>query len=244
MKQLQLQVPDFHLKGWALLGHAFTLFFKNTVPILFIVALIAIPVETIKNYYFVDWYENTGFFSTQRMDGITGLLILCVITPIVVNYLLSQMTQANVGISLSLVWGLRKWTRLIMYGFLQNVIVFAGLLLFIVPGVLFAVRLMLMPIVVSVEHTSSINPMEVCRKMARGRFFKFAGYALVGYAALAAFGVIVGFVAFSMPVDSWIAATVLDVLLDWFSQLITIILLLVYLQTRTESKEAQIKEAA
>ncbi|WP_114383881.1 hypothetical protein [Paenibacillus prosopidis] len=61
---------------------------------------------------------------------------------------------------------------------------------------------------------------------------------------MAAFGVIVGFVAFSIPVDSWIAATVLDVLLDWFSQLITIILLLVYLQIRTESREAQIENAA
>lgn len=178
------------------------------------------------------------------MDGITRLLFLCIITPIVVHFILGKMTQATVGIIPSLVWGLRKWTRMIMYGFLQNVIVFAGLLLFIVPDVLFAVRLMLMPIVVSVEHTSSINPMEVCREMARGRFFKFLGYALVGYAALAAFVVTAGFVMFSMTVNSWVASTVLDVLLDWFSQLITIILLLVYLKTRTENKEAQIEAAA
>jgi hypothetical protein len=61
---------------------------------------------------------------------------------------------------------------------------------------------------------------------------------------LAAFVVTAGFVMFSMTVNSWVASTVLDVLLDWFSQLITIILLLVYLKTRTENKEAQIEAAA
>lgn len=160
MNHHQLLITELRRKGFSLLGHAFGLLFKNAFPILSFVALIAIPVELIKNYYFVDWSGESGFFSLLQTDSITQLVFLSVITPMVVHYILGQMTEAKAGIWASFLWGLQKWLRMIMYGFLQNVIVFAGLLLFIVPGVLFAVRLMLMLIVVSTQNTSRINPLE------------------------------------------------------------------------------------
>lgn len=237
MNHLQLPIPEFRRKGFSLLGHAFALLFKNALPILSFIALIAVPIEILKNYYFVDRVGESGFFAMRRSEGITQLLFLSVITPMVVHYILGKMTEAKVNVWPSIAWGLRKWPRMIMYGFLQNVIVFAGLLLFIVPGVFFAVHLMLMPIVVSAENTSRINPLEVSREMARGHFFKFAGYALVGYGAWLAFGLLIGFIVSNIHLGDWFATTVYDVLMDWFGQLLPIILLLVYLQVQTERKD-------
>jgi hypothetical protein len=108
-----------------------------------------------------------------------GLFFLSAITPMIVHCLLGQMTANNTGIRQSLLWSMRKWVRMIMYGFLQNIILFTGVNMLVVPGLIFAVWLMLMPIFVSVEDTSRSNPLQECRGMARGRFFKFAGYALV-----------------------------------------------------------------
>lgn len=71
MNHHQLLIAELRRKGFSLLGHAFGLLFKNAFPILSFVALIAIPVELIKNYYFVDWSGESGFFSLLQTDSIT-----------------------------------------------------------------------------------------------------------------------------------------------------------------------------
>jgi hypothetical protein len=164
MNHLQLPIPEYRRKGFSLLGDAFALFFKHGFPILFFVAVIAVPVEAIKNYYYFDPATDYGFFeSMSRWDNVIGLFFLSAITPMIVHYILGQMTAANAGIKPSLLWGMRKWLRMIMYGFLQNVILLAGIMMLVVPGLIFAVWLMLMPIIVSVEDTSRSNPLQEYR---------------------------------------------------------------------------------
>lgn len=239
MQHRALHTPSFHREGISLIGCAIMLFVRNAGPLFCLVAIVAIPVEFVKNYYFIDGYGTTGFFPLQRIDGITQVLFLCAITPMVVHFLLGRLSNEQQTLRTSIVWGLRKWTRMIVYGFVQNVIIFAGLILFIVPGLLYMVRLMLMPIVVAVEHTSTINPIEVSREMARGRYFRMAGYGAAGLVMVIAISAIVEFVVGSIIMEYWIYATVVDVLFDWFMQLFTIILLLVYLQIRTENPLAE-----
>lgn len=238
MNHLQLPVPEFRRKGFSLLGHAFALFLKNAFPILIFVAIMAVPIETIKNYYYFEYGNDSSFFSPMdRMDNIIGLFFLSAVTPMVVHYILGQMTAAHAGIKPSLLWGLRKWLHMMMYGFLQNVIIIAGIVMLVVPGLIFAVWLMLMPVFVSIEDTSQSNPLQACREMARGRFFKFAGYALGVYSAISVLSLLAIFISESVPGQSWITATIMDVWLDWLSQLLTIVLLLVYLQVKTETNE-------
>lgn len=240
MKQMHLDVPDFELKGFALLRYAFSLFFRNAGPIFLLTALIAVPVEIIKNYYFVDWNDYGEIYSSPRYDNIAKLLFLCATTPMVVHFILGKMKQANLSFRSSIQWGVRKWIRMIMYSFLQSVIIIAGIFLLIIPGLIYAVRLILMPIIVSVENTSAINPMELSRTMSRGRYFKFAGYALTGYAAMLTFTIIITtapmLLSTMTSIDHWIVWAAFDVLFDWFSQLLIVILLLVYLKVRTANK--------
>ncbi|WP_053373359.1 hypothetical protein [Paenibacillus sp. FJAT-27812] len=238
MNHVQLPIPEYRRKGFSLLGDAFSLFFKHAFPILFFVAIIAVPVEAIKNYYYFEPGSDSGFLdSVSRWDNFIGLFFLSVITPMIVHYLLGQMTASNAAKRQSLLWGMRKWVRMIMYGFLQNVILLAGIIMLVVPGLIFAVWLMLMPIFVSAEDTSRSNPLQECRGMARGRFFKFAGYAVVGYAVIILISAITGLFSAFIPNESWITATIFDVWIDWFSELITVVFLLVYLQVKTETRD-------
>lgn len=244
MNHLQLPIPEYRRKGFSLLGDAFALFFKHGLPILFFVAIVAVPVEAIKNYYYYDPASGNGIFdSISRWDNVVGLFFLSAITPMIVHYILGQMTATKAGIKPSLLWGMRKWLRMIMYSFLQNVIIFAGVIMLVVPGLIFAVWLMLMPIFVSAQDTSRSNPLQECREMARGRFFTFAGYALGGYAAIVLVGMLTGFATYLIPSDSWIAATIMDVWIDWFSELITVVFLLVFLQVKTEARDLSLEAA-
>ena len=68
MNHLQLPIPQYRRKGFSLLKHAVTLFFKNGLPLLFIVAIMAVPVEAIKNYYFFEPSDSEIFFPSSR-DG-------------------------------------------------------------------------------------------------------------------------------------------------------------------------------
>ncbi|MGO4349238.1 YciC family protein [Paenibacillus sp. MCAF9] len=237
MNHLQLPIPEYRRKGFSLLAHACALYFKNIVPILFLTAIITIPVEAIKNYYYFEPEDGFIYMPMSSMDSVTSLFFLCVITPMIIYYILGIMTGNSSGIVQPILWGLRKWPRMIVYTFLHGVIVVAGFIVFIVPGFLFAVWLMLMPSIVSIADTSRINPMTVSRDLARGRYFKFVGYAIGGYVMVLVLTSIIVFI-FSLYVNqSWITATIFDLCYSLFNQLVTIVLLLVFLQVYTERND-------
>ncbi|WP_419875974.1 hypothetical protein [Candidatus Pristimantibacillus sp. PTI5] len=241
MNHLQLPVPDYRRKGFSLLKHAVALFLKNALPILFIAAIMAVPVEIIKNYYFFEPSDSEIFLPGSRMDSLVYLLFLSAITPMVIHFILGRMSGESAGIQASLLWGLRKWPRMIVYSFLNGAVIAAGIVMFVVPGLLFAVWLMLLPVVVSVMDTSRINPLTVCRELARRRYFKFVLYALGGYAAFAVlFAILIALFSF-LANESWITAALFDICFDWLIQLIAIVLLLVFLQVKTEMKEQSLE---
>ncbi|WP_138756024.1 hypothetical protein [Paenibacillus sinopodophylli] len=246
MNHMQLTVPEYRRKGFSLLGHAFALFFKNSWPILLIVAIVSIPIEAIKNYYFFEPDHSGIFFPDGKMDTIVDLLFLSSITPMVVHYILGRVAGAESSFKQSLLWGLKKWPRMIVYNFLQGAVILAGIFVFVVPGVLFAVWLLLLPIVVALFDTSRVNPMTISREFARKRYFKFIGYGLAGYAMAIVFVIIQGIIFTLLVSQSWITATIFDMFFNWFFQLATVVLLLVFLQVNTErvsQEQEAIKQA-
>lgn len=236
MNVLQLPIPEYRRKGFSLIGHALSLFFKNALPILFIVAFIALPIEAIKNFYFFEPDDSALFFPNNRMDNFVNLLFLSAITPMIVHYILGRMTATGTGAGIkpSLLWGLKKWPRMIVYNFLHSAIIVAGIIVFIIPGLLFIVWLMLLPIIVSVMDTSRVNPMTISRDMARKRYFKLVLYGLAAFLALAALIIAQGLLFSFFVSQTWITATLFDVCFSWIYQLVTVVLLLVFLQVKTE----------
>lgn len=235
MNQFQLLVPEYRRKGFPLLSHAFSLFTKNMLPIFALVAILTLPAEVIK-YYFVDesWNARGFFSSTTGMDAIIQLIFLSVVSLMVVYYILGRLTGENVGLKQSIKFGIRKWPKILIYGFLQNAIISAGLILFVIPGILCAVWLMLLPVIVAVTDTSRTNPLEICREMARRRFFKFAGYA-IGGGAITGLVLVPGIgIAALLPTQSVIVNLVLDLYINFAFQFFVIVLLLVFLQVNTE----------
>ncbi|CAM4517330.1 hypothetical protein FHS16_006199 [Paenibacillus endophyticus] len=69
MNVLQLPIPEYRRKGFSLISHAISLFFNNVLPILFIVAFIALPIEAIKNDCFFEPDDSALFIPDNRMDN-------------------------------------------------------------------------------------------------------------------------------------------------------------------------------
>ncbi|MFX3631679.1 MAG: hypothetical protein ACE3L7_27485 [Candidatus Pristimantibacillus sp.] len=236
MKSAIDDLPEMRVSGWGVLTKTLSLFARNAGALLLIAAIIALPIEALKNYFLVSSYE--GPFSTFARDSLVSLLFLCVLTPVVTYYLMAKLRNEKASILQSYLWGIRKWLPMITYSFLQGVIVSAGFILLIVPGILMSIRLLMLPIIVSVENTSIMNPLEVSRNMSVGRFWRMLGYAVLvmGVVLVVALIGLTG-LDYIIP-EYWILMTVYDVLYDWLYLLFTVLLIVIYLKLKTEAKDA------
>lgn len=237
MKSAIDDLPEMRVSEWGVLTKTLSLFLRNAGVLLLIAVIIALPVEAFKNYFFVPEYEVELFPALTR-EPLVSLLFMSVLTPVVAYYLIAKLRNEKVSILQSYLWGIRKWPRMIMYSFLQGVIVSAGFILLIVPGILMSIRLMMLPIVVSVENTSVMNPLEVSWNMSVGRFWKMLGCAILIMGAIMAFmWVALMGLDYIIP-EHWIMMTVYDVLFDWLYLLFTVLLVVIYLKLKTEAKDA------
>ncbi|MFF2484455.1 YciC family protein [Paenibacillus sp. NPDC058071] len=222
-------LPELRLSGWGVLGKAFRLFAGNALPFLLMAAIVALPVELLKNY----WLYTTEREGTFLTDSSTALF-LCVLTPIVTFYLIHKMRDGKASVWCSFGWGLRRWPRIVLYGFLQSVITSAGFLLLIVPGLFMFVRLMLLPIVVSVENTSVANPLETSRNMAVGQFWRYIGYAVAILLSIGLLTYGLYDVAYHFLNEHWIIMAFVDAAADWLMLFYTVLLVVIYLNDRKD----------
>lgn len=231
-------LPDIRLtKGRGVIGLTFSLFIKNAGVLLLLSAITVVPVQLVLCYGF----DELSFDDAVR-DTLISLVFLSLLTPVIVHYLIERLRGNKGSIADAYRWGLRKWPRIIMYTFLQSVIISAGFLLFIIPGLFMYVRLLLLPAVVSIENTSVTNPLESSRNMAKGQFWPFIGYGFVILVFNILFYIFVGGyiedVLFQMDIINGVTVTLYYLLVDWVSLLGTILSLVLYLKIRTEQNAA------
>ncbi|WP_336776677.1 hypothetical protein [Paenibacillus sp. MMO-58] len=225
-------------KGGGVLGLTFSLFIKNAAVLLLITAITIVPVELIICYGF----SNLSIDNIVK-DIMISQLFLTLLTPVVVYYLIERLRGGKGSVADAYRWGLRKWLRMIMYNFLQGVILSAGLLFFIVPGLFMYVRLLLLPAVVSIENTSVTNPLESSRNMAVGQFWRFLGLGVV----INLFSFLLGLGASKLLLESGningITVTLYYLFIDWVSLIGVILSLVLYLKIRTEQYAAAAQAA-
>ncbi|WP_336790703.1 hypothetical protein [Paenibacillus sp. MMO-177] len=225
-------------KSGGVLGLTFSLFVKNAAALLLITAITIVPVEIIVCYGFSD-LSIDNFLK----DMIISQLFLTLLTPAVVYYLIERLRGGKGSVADAYRWGLRKWLRMIMYNFLQGVILSAGFLLFVIPGLFMYARLLLLPAVVSIENTSVTNPLESSRNMAVGQFWRFIGLG----AAINLFSFFLGWGASKWLVESGningITVTAYYLFIDWVSLIGVTLSLVLYLKIRTEQNAAAAQAA-
>ncbi|MUT67690.1 hypothetical protein [Paenibacillus sp. NEAU-GSW1] len=231
-------LPELRLDGRGVISKTLSLFFRNAGALLLIAAVTAVPVEIIKNYAYF-WGDREAPASLIA-DTFVSAVFLSLLTPVVVYYLIGKMRDGSASVWASYMWGVRKWPRIIVYHFLQGVIVTAGLILLVVPGLLMLTRTLLLPVVVSAENTSVMNPLEVGRNMSIGRFWPFLGYVVLFTAAgFAAFYGISEGLSFILP-DERLAVFIYDVLMDYLYLVYTVLLTVIYLHIKTVQKDSEV----
>jgi Uncharacterised protein family (UPF0259). len=225
--------------GGGVLGLTFSLFIKNAGVLLFITAITVVPIELISYYGFHPASDSMDSLRTVLIS----LLFLTLLTPVVVHYLIERLRDEKGNIAQAYRWGMRKWLRMIMYDFLQSVILTAGFLLFIIPGLFMYVRLLLLPAVVSIENTSVTNPLESSRNMAKGQFWAFIGYGIVikGFTFFVSW--VTGKLFVGVDFINGFSVALYYLFVDWISLLGVILPLVLYLKIRTEQNTASAKAA-
>ncbi|MGO4111354.1 hypothetical protein [Paenibacillus sp. YAF4_2] len=217
--------------GGGVLGQTFSLFFKNAGALLFITAITVVPVQLISNYGFPYDFKLLRY---SIRDVIISIIFLTLLIPVVVHYLIERLRGGSASVAQAYRWGLSKWLRMIMYDFLQNVILTAGLLLFIIPGLFMYVRLLLLPIVVAIENTSVTNPLETSRNMSQGQFWAFIGYSVV----INGFNIMVTWAAGELFIRldfiNGISVTLFYLFINWIALLGIILPLVLYLKIKSE----------
>ncbi|GLX70880.1 hypothetical protein [Paenibacillus glycanilyticus] len=229
-------LPELRSAKGGVLGLTFSLFIKNAGMLLLLTAITVVPVELVLCYGF-----NELSIDSVLRDTIVSLLFLSLLTPVVVQYLIERLRGGKGSIAGAYRWGLRKWPRIIMYTFLQSVIVSAGFLLLIVPGLFMYVRLLLLPAVVSIENTSVMNPLESSRTMAQGRFWAIIGLGLVTNLFTLLLGLVADKLLNQLDLINGFTVTLYYLFIDWISVLGTILSLVLYLQIRTEQKREAVQ---
>lgn len=144
-------------------------------------------------------------------------------------------TEATVGSTYRYAVG--RFHSILWVTFLAGIASLGGLLLLIVPGVIFYVRLLFGPAVVVVEGTKGTSALGRSWRLARGRFWKLFGVLLLTYLLITAVG---GTLAFGVAALSGLAGPVGWVLdaaaasaVEIVSRpLLTIIIVLLYFDLR------------
>jgi hypothetical protein len=223
-------LPRTELHGTGLVKEAYRLFFKHFAAILAIVLTVALPVELVKNYYFYDPFESIA--AAFRRDVVVNIFFLSLITPIVILFVLAKLEGAA-GFRAPFKTGFRKWPFVAGYAFLRNLIVNAGLVLLVIPGVIFFFRLLFVSTIVTIEGTRGKDPVTISNLMAKGRGFRLFLHVLPVWAS----GAPIIWLQYNNHIhwnSSWITAASLDLLLVLYGQIQTILVLLLYLRFRSE----------
>ena len=118
------------------------------------------------------------------------------------------------GIGFAFREGAFAWGRLLIMRMVATLIIFVGLILFIVPGVYMWVRLMYAEAVTVIERRSIGEAIERSIQMTSGKFFPCLGLALLLLMLLIPGLVAVFFLAPPLVPGYWILSSAVDVIIN------------------------------
>ena len=229
----------------SLLSDSLKLYFKHFPAVLLLVLPVALPVEWIKNYFFVDPYES--FWTTMRRDGLVELLFLSFITPAALLYFHGKMTGEPVPASRLIGHAIRKWPRIIVYNFAKNVGIAAGLILLVIPGILLYGRLFLADTVIALEPRGQ-NPLTRSLIITKGNLIPILAGAAVIFVLVELPTWLLTFPAYLLielfqPGAYWLGDTLIDLWVDVTNVLFLVFGLQLYMRI-TGSKAREPEHAA
>jgi len=218
-------IPPFK-RGGDVLGPTLNLFVKNIWLITKIVFVVVAPFEIFKAMSLTrlqtDWQLAVGLFFLQLFCGV-------LIAPALVYALMRVLETGEApGIAESYRWGVSKLGKLIVCAAFAWCLEMLGTLLFIIPGIVIALSLVLVYPIAILENRSVSETIRRSRELTRGRRLRILGAGLLMFLIV---GVLTIGISFVLPENGpvWQLNVLHDILSDILEQGSTVFALVLYL---------------
>jgi hypothetical protein len=235
-----------------LLGTAFEIYKANAQNLLLIVAIVVVPLTFISAFVagvvFAPESNTVTIFgeTVETVDSRSaGAAIIVALLTAVIGVIINAVLQAAimrgaaqgsigdpVDIDASYKWGFARFGSVILISILVGLAVAGGLILLIIPGLIFAVMFSVAIPALVVENLRGTNAMSRSWNLVKGHFWHAVGIILLAAIITAVVGGIVGAIGNAIS-DNWFVVWIFQAI----AQIITapvaaIVSVLLYLDLR------------
>jgi hypothetical protein len=181
---------------------------------------------------------NNNFFATLMGTLVVGMVVAVIISALLQAALVRAAAQAVVGdpvdVESSYKWGFRKIGPVIWISLLVGLIVAGGLILFIIPGIIFAVFLSVAIPALIVENQRGTGALGRSWNLVKGNWWHVLGVIVVAGIITSVVSRVIGAVGGTSWIGIWITGAIAQCVVAPFSALVSV-LLYVDLRARTEA---------
>ena len=211
-----------------LLKASFTTFLSNIKIIAKIVLSIFLPLEIFKNYLFYSLGFQDDLDMLIRADMMLDAFFGSLTTPAIIFALMTVFqTGSAPSVKESFRWGRRQWARVFGNRWLAGTATIFGLVLLIVPGIIFATWFVFTDAIVSIEGDDQRHVLRRSRELTKGHRWMLCFSGLILFVLMCVIGFCSG-MALSF-FDNWVISTFLDCFLDVVFEGYIVMFLMAYL---------------
>jgi hypothetical protein len=245
-----------------ILSTAFEIYKANAASLLMIVAIVVVPLTFISAFIggvvFAPETETVTIFgeSVETVSARTaGAAFLVFIVGIVIAVVISAVLQAAimrgaalgsigdpVDVDASYKWGFARFGSVMLISILVGLAVLGGLILLIIPGLIFAVMFSVSIPALVVENRRGTDAMSRSWNLVKGQFWHAVGVIVVAGIIAAVVSGIIGAIGGALGDNwflSWIFQAIAQIITAPFSAIVSVLL---YLDLRAR-KEALTADA-
>jgi hypothetical protein len=211
-----------------LLSKSFSFFKNNILIIATIILIISVPLNTLINFfnYYKFGLSDKEVNAIIKIIHVIGEFLYFLQVPALIFAISLLSSGEKVTISQAYKFGLYKWHKIIINRFKAGILVLLGLLAFIIPGIILAVRYAFIDIVVTLENTK-ISPLKVSREVGRGYWWKIFMSVVVTTLLIILIMCIISFLLL-INFNTWWMVTIIDCITDVIAQIIVVVLFFLY----------------
>lgn len=204
--ETRFELPKLQGFGDAL-DRTFRVYRANFKTIAIISLILLIPFDAVGAFCEIFHDGEPGIIMAGQAVSLIQNITICIAAPAIIFAMLIRLRDhRDVGLNEAMSWGGKAWLRTLGYRILVGLIVWLGLLLLIVPGILFLTWLALTDVVVAAEGRNHPGVMARSKELTEGKrwwIVGFYGITLVGAVVIAiAYGVTVEAI-WTVTDDAW-----------------------------------------
>jgi hypothetical protein len=236
-----------------ILSTAFEIYKANAQNLLMIVAIVVVPLTFISAFiggvvFPPDTDPITGLddraFGAAILVGLVALIITVIISAVLQAAIMRGAAQGSIGdpvdVDASYKWGFARFGSVLLISILVGLAVFGGLILLIIPGIIFLVMFSVAIPALVVENLRGTDAMSRSWNLVKGSFWHALGLIIVAGIITAVVSGIVGGIGGAISDNwfvVWIFQAIAQIITAPFTAIVTVLLYL-DLRARREALSA------